>query len=57
MEYLECPKCHSQMLVQDEVEMKPHDDRLGGVNILFQLNEIKHDVNFFISVRTVPKRT
>ena len=36
MELLECPNCHNTVVVQDGIEMKPHDDRLGGVNIIFQ---------------------
>lgn len=51
MEYLECPKCHSQMLVQDEVEMKPHDDRLGGVNILFQDQSITTNIIYDIKIK------
>ena len=51
MDFLECPNCKSNVLVQDKIEMKPHDDRLGGVNILFQDQNISTNIIYDIKIK------
>ena len=50
MNFLECPKCESDVLVQDGIEMKPHDDRLGGVNVIFQDQNISTNIIYDIKI-------
>ena len=55
MDFLECPNCKSNVLVQDSIELKQHDDRLGGVNIIFQNQDLTTNIiyNIKISYRCV----
>ena len=45
---LTCVDCDSSALVQEEIVLTPHDDRLGGANVVFAdkhiTTSIMHDV-------------
>lgn len=51
MEYLCCPSCKERMLVQDEIKLRKHDDRLGGVNIIFDNNDITTNIIYDLEIK------
>lgn len=51
MKYTKCIECNEKMIVQDEIELKPHDDRLGGVNIMFQDQTLTTNIIYDIKIK------
>ena len=50
MNCLKCSDCDCGMLVQDEVRLIKHDDCLGGVNVMFENNNITTNIIYDIEI-------
>ena len=50
MNCLKCSNCENGMIVQDEVRLIKHDDCLGGVNVVFENNNITTNIIYDIEI-------
>jgi len=50
MQYIHCPKCENKMLVMKNIELKEHDDRLGGVSIVFKDKNIESNIIYNVKI-------
>ena len=50
MNFLKCSNCENGMIVQDEVRLIKHDDCLGGVNVMFENNNITTNIIYDIEI-------
>ena len=48
---LTCVNCTSSTIVQEEIVLTPHDDRLGGANVVFADKHITTNIMYDVCIK------